>query len=908
MSESYPKSSIWPFVLSGMVLFGLALVPPSKLAPELRRLYDVWIDATASPPTTVTTPKLISHEPPHADQKLSQTDRAGFYPEIAPAPTSNVTKESHAVRAALPDPARRQAAISTGEPAEQGQLRQIGRPAGTLVWQPPSDWQPSLIEPFSPSHAPEVRTSPAESIALITVPISKPVARLEKLQKTPNRQRSPIGLDESPSLSPSTTVTAPDDPVDQPHDLEGRDEGTRVERPQTEPTEANDLQDETATEIACKSLTELLQLGKDMPRLEKWVSQLDILVEAFCKRPLSGEEEHGEIVGLLAKTARYPVDIRSWSLKEQETYWRIRHAVERRTDIWQQLLSVAAYDQAQADRIGNRLRETAGELRRRWASDSDLTAWRDYLELDALIESDQPHIAAESTLVRLKNQSLTPAQRSFLDSEDFRSFEEQLRTAVARGVSSQDIFDALERYETRADIDAANRLLIALQRFSNGSETERYARTMQAIDLHYRNANLRMSVSEDLINRFVPAAHQYFEQVNDTILGASVRGRNATMTNLSVRLIPDETSIRIGFLANGQVHSNTASRKGPVVFYNRGQSQFSADKELMISPHGIYSGPTRTRATTGNRVVGMETDWDEIPLIGWLIRSFARQQHDEQRPFVRAEILSRVRNKATNKLDTEVNRRMVDAEQRVKSRVIEPLERMQLDPRAMEMRTTADRVIMRTRLAGPMQLGAHTPRPRALRSNKLSIQVHQSAANNLIDRLKLNGRSMTLGALAEDLVSRFDLQLEIPEKRRSIIVEFGQDRPIEFDFRDGKVEVTIHFARLDNGSEQWTNFSVRGFYRADARRMDVELIRDGSIELITESLRLRDQIALRSIFTKVFDSNQRLDLLRRAIRDQPKLRQLEVSRVVIRDGWVSLSIGETTSPSTMASGAVAKRQ
>ena len=406
----------------------------------------------------------------------------------------------------------------------------------------------------------------------------------------------------------------------------------------------------------------------------------------------------------------------------------------------------------------------------------------------------------------------------------------------------------------------------------------------------------------------MPAIHQYAEQVNDTILGAAVRGNNSTLTNLSIQLIPDYESIRLGLFASGSVNSNTASRKGPVVVYNHGKSQFAAGKELMIRPDGIFYKKTETRATTGNRLVGMRTDLDGIPFIGSIVRSIARRQHDEQRPFVRREVLARVERSAKKKMDVEVQRRLANVEGRVQTRVVEPLRKLQLDPRAMEMRTTEDRAILRTRLAGPLQFGAHTPRPQARADSKMSFQIHQSAANNMIEQLNLKGRRMTLGELTNELSNRFGTKIDVPEKRRNCIVQFAKNNPLEFEFEQGQIKLTIHFAELDNGTDSWKDFSVCGYYRADVKQLDVELVRNGSIELITEPLKLRDQIALRSIFTKVFAANSKLGILRQAIQQQPNLRSLVVTQFAIRDGWMALSLGENGPTARLAERSTAKRR
>ena len=71
---------------------------------------------------------------------------------------------------------------------------------------------------------------------------------------------------------------------------------------------------------------------------------------------------------------------------------------------------------------------------------------------------------------------------------------------------------------------------------------------------------------------------------------------------------------------------------------------------------------------------------------------------------------------------------------------------------------------------------------------------------------------------------------------------------------------------------------------------------EGGIELISEQLGFRDQIALRGIFTKVMTRNHRLNVMRGRFLEDPRLSNLGVTQFVVRDGWVGLSIGPPNSP------------
>ena len=302
----------------------------------------------------------------------------------------------------------------------------------------------------------------------------------------------------------------------------------------------------------------------------------------------------------------------------------------------------------------------------------------------------------------------------------------------------------------------------------------------------------------------------------------------------------------------------------------------------------------QAEASGGSRLIGLSSDYDEIPFVGWLVRLVARQQHDDQRPRLRAEVRRRVEHSATTKMDHEMHRRLAGVEQRVNQRILDPLNRLRLNPKAVEMRTTSQRVILRGRLSSPMQLAAHTPRPQALRDSLLSVQIHESAANNLIQQLDLDGRRMSLEELVTMLSSKLGLdELKLNEDvRDGVTIQFAKYEPVRFQFDADRVLLTIHVAELNNGRRVWRDFSVRGYYRADVSQLEVELERDGAIQLISQQLGLRDQLALRGIFTKVLTRSHRFRILEQAIAQQPRLKNLVLTQCAVRDGWIGLCLGD----------------
>ena len=148
-----------------------------------------------------------------------------------------------------------------------------------------------------------------------------------------------------------------------------------------------------------------------------------------------------------------------------------------------------------------------------------------------------------------------------------------------------------------------------------------------------------------------------------------------------------------------------------------------------------------TDANSESELTGFETDFDPIPIVGWLARSVARSQHDQQYYSAKVETEEMVRNQASSRFDDEVHQQLAAAEQKVKQKLIGPFEKIALKPTPLDMSTTEQRVIARYRLAADNQLGAQTPRPQAPGDSLLSVQVHESATEQHTGQSEAGGKT-----------------------------------------------------------------------------------------------------------------------------------------------------------------------
>jgi hypothetical protein len=647
----------------------------------------------------------------------------------------------------------------------------------------------------------------------------------------------------------------------------------------------------------------LIGLRPESSQVATWANETQDALGALASVPTLEEPAAAEIFDQLEALAARSPRLEVYLAEEnRRTLRRIRYGLERRTAIWRQVHLLAAQQRATPCRV--EVIEAApviAAVEKRLADHPFGESWRGYLKLEPLVrvatetwitDGTVRSALARDVLQRMADPALTPEQLDTLRDPAIEHLRRKLEDWAEVPLDLLTLVTALEQYEQiRSNTIAAEVVeqmeSLVYSRYSAAKDLR------SALDVHYRNANVRLSISAQLLNDLLPVVAPQDRVVRDQILGAQVQGRNRTWTDLSLRLLDDAEHLRLLISADGQSRSRTISSQGPVRMLSRDQSRFQADKELIVSPEGIFTYHATARSSGQTTLLDLQTRYDQVPVLGWLVRQIALDRHAQQRSRVRTEINQRISQRARDQLDESIHQRLTSVEGRLERGILEPLRDLQLDPTTMEMRTADQRLVMRYRLAADEQLAAYTPRPRALPDNALSVQLHESLPNNLLAQLKLEDRRVELEELMKELsgklhIQRQDIHEEIPPE---VVIHLGPDRPIQFEFDNDRVLVTVRIKELQTPKRRWRNFVVRGRYRMDVAPTHVDLQRDGGIELISEQLGFRDQVTLRGIFTKAMTRDHRLNILRGRFISDPHLNRLGVTQFVARDGWIGLSVG-----------------
>ena len=184
-------------------------------------------------------------------------------------------------------------------------------------------------------------------------------------------------------------------------------------------------------------------------------------------------------------------------------------------------------------------------------------------------------------------------------------------------------------------------------------------------------------------------------------------------------------------------------------------------------------------------------------------------------------------------MDHEADTKLHKLEERFTNNILEPFGQLALSAEPVDMFTTADRAVMQLRLANLDQLAAHTPRPSAPADSVVSMQLHETALNNALAGLELEGRRFSLARVARFLAAKLGRDDEA--RRRTDLparakIEFAVHDAIHVSFIEDRLELVLNFRELGHGRDKIQNFQVHAYYRPQLDGLAVMMVRDETLQ------------------------------------------------------------------------------
>jgi hypothetical protein len=643
--------------------------------------------------------------------------------------------------------------------------------------------------------------------------------------------------------------------------------------------------------------------------IEDVTSTIQRLVQSEGLGKASGNAELARLRILSEQLNPLAEDLQDNALIAKTT--RIGYAIERRLAVWQavstclQTDSTAVKPQSDTETTRRQIQDLLVRINAKLPASGDAEGWQKYLKMNELHDwaSDDRNVWEEgnalaiNVLSRLRWERLNESQSKFIDQPEFAELAMQLTAWARQPVDYRQLLTDLELLEE----DPINRVRYSLastvQVLRLADERNQQA-VASALNDHYRNANIRLAIAGALIERFLPEESYQARPVQQRILGANTSGDSIVRTEMGLKLIPDDSAWHVTLGVQGDLTSATRSSKGPAVFHNSSQAQISSQRTVRMDTLGFKVKADATDVESQQHLRGMSTDFDRLPIIGDFLRVVIREQFDQQRGPAKRIMHRIIAEEADQEFDKQLQERLTKAQVELERRLIGPLEALNLNPMVVAMSTTEDRLLIRYRVANQAQMASHTARPRAPSDSLLSMQVHQSAVNNMIAQLGLSDRTWNLVELGERVASLLGKKdWQAPEDLpKDVQIRFAPSRPISVEMIENQLVLTLRISELSQGKNKIERFIVRSNYVPVADGLRAGLVRDGVVSIDGPRLSIGDRLPLRAIFAKVFVSRPEIPLTSDSLVNDPRAKGLAVTQIDVHDGWLAIAVAEGTSP------------
>ena len=363
--------------------------------------------------------------------------------------------------------------------------------------------------------------------------------------------------------------------------------------------------------------------------------------------------------------------------------------------------------------------------------------------------------------------------------------EEELRTQLKA------LLDAADGYaSSRATEDAikARAAFAAIAKVSaDGGD-----RLGAVLQKHIFNYNVRVIASEEFLNRLLSETRNEKGPVVDFVLGANVTGNQTTATRVSVDLLPSGRTARFDLTLNGAVQSSTVGVTSEATVYTQGNHTFVAKKEVNFDGIRFVTSPATISVNPHNTNTGVSTNVGG--LFSGIANGIAQDEVEKRRGAAEAIAADRLRTNVLPKFNSEVDKNFAEAGPKLEAEVFSGLKATGLYPDAFVYSTSDTTLRLNSRLMNPTELGADLPPTPVLADRGATLLLHETAANNSIDRIGLAGQTVTEAQLREKMEGFLSKALGRPIKFETPPKAVGEAAAAE---DDDKTLSAIVFAETD---------------------------------------------------------------------------------------------------------------
>jgi len=315
--------------------------------------------------------------------------------------------------------------------------------------------------------------------------------------------------------------------------------------------------------------------------------------------------------------------------------------------------------------------------------------------------------------------------------------------------------------------------------------------------------NLRLTVSENFLNRLVAREETKPGPVRDFILGAQVSGRQTTATKVRLDLLPGTSNARAALVLNGTTQSETTGVTPQAMVDVASQQEFVAVKEVFFDGMKFSTRHAVVHVRARNQTLGAVTPLTGT-LFGGIANRIAYREAERRRPEAEAVARDRVAERVFPEFDNAIDQQLASANDQLESKVRRLLRMANLMPTIQQISSTDMTINYSAQVATESPV---TPAPsfegRRNADRGLSVMVHESLLNALVARSGLKGLKTTdreIKALiapyefksGKDELEAAQPPIGLPGMENFVTdIEFDETDPLTIRLETGRTLVTL---------------------------------------------------------------------------------------------------------------------
>ena len=350
-----------------------------------------------------------------------------------------------------------------------------------------------------------------------------------------------------------------------------------------------------------------------------------------------------------------------------------------------------------------------------------------------------------------------------------------------------------------------------------------------AIRARYSNPNLYVGVSGKLIGQIGSQNISTSEMIRENMGGQLARGSAQINANVNVELQNDPNQIHANIRLTGDLASAIYLEKFGVQVFTGANGHLEAARAIYANIGGLFSTDPKVAANISAYLAGTSSRLR-------LVNKIAQKKFWELKSKSEGTTARRTEEQLRGQFESQTEDALKQGEKGLRRAQDALLANANLAPQVY-LRSTNTQIVAVGKKSSISTLGAPDYPLAYTIPTDVGVRVHESLLSNFLDRT-FSGLTLTDKQLAEelgDMLGGVELPAFTPEddeEDNSFSITFNNVRPIQFEFDDNALGISIAGQRFTKGGRE-INTGLRIGMRFKIKRIEgkLKLVRDGKATL-----------------------------------------------------------------------------